>query len=213
MERWKNKHEGGTIYVIGSGKSVDFVPPELFRDAITIGVNQVFKKIPTTYLLRKETQFRQEILNQAPACTHHFWHGTGNSTERITYYRTGNNACGKRLPDFAGVPKNGLIATYSTFTTAMHLAAYMGAKTIILVGHDCCCIDDQPNFDGYHTQKTRSVQWGKDQKKAIKKYVDWLKKIEKDTVCVRDHLQKAYGCHVFSLNPFVSLRLEGHKLS
>ena len=213
MDKWRNKHKGETIYVIGSGKSLDFVSPKLFQNEITIGVNQVYKRIPTTYLLRKEVHFRNSVLNDTPAATHHFWMGKGASTQRVTYYETGVNHCHKRLPDFAGVPKNGLVASWSTLTTAMHLAAHMGAKTIILVGHDCCCIDNQSNFEGYHTRDTMAVAHGRDPKRAAQKYRRWLPQIEKDTVHVRNHLQKTYGCSIFSLNPFVSLRFEGHALS
>jgi hypothetical protein len=51
---FKNLHKGEDIYVIASGKSVDFIDNSFFENKITIGINQVYKKIKTKYLLRKE---------------------------------------------------------------------------------------------------------------------------------------------------------------
>ena len=41
---------------------------------------------------------------------------------------------------------NKLIVSGSTITTAIHLAAHMGAKYIILLGHDCGTLDGENNF-------------------------------------------------------------------
>jgi hypothetical protein len=48
----------------------------------------------------------------------------------------------------------------------MHLAAYMGAKNIILIGHDCGTLNGEPNFKDYHTDKTYKIVW-KNGKKII----------------------------------------------
>ena len=45
-------------------------------------------------------------------------------------------------------PADGLVVSHSTITSAMHLAAYMGAATVILAGHDCGALDGQLNFAG-----------------------------------------------------------------
>ena len=41
----KNKHQGEDIYVLASGKSVDFFNEDFFDNKIVIGVNQAYKKI------------------------------------------------------------------------------------------------------------------------------------------------------------------------
>ena len=40
-------------------------------------------------------------------------------------------------------------------------------------------------------------------------YINWLKKIEKDTIILKNFLIEK-NCNVYSLNPFVSFRLEGN---
>ena len=41
----KDKHKGEDIYVIASGKSIDFIDDSFFDGKILIGVNQAYKKI------------------------------------------------------------------------------------------------------------------------------------------------------------------------
>ena len=93
--------------------------------------------------------------------------------------------------------------SHSTITSGIYLAAYMGAKNIILVGHDCGTIDGQSNFTDYHTNESRL-------QKTEACYNKWLSKIELDTIVLKKFLKDKYGCNVYSLNPFVSFRLEGH---
>ena len=43
------------MYVVASGQSVDFFERDFFDGLLTIGVNQVYKRLPkVTYLVRKE---------------------------------------------------------------------------------------------------------------------------------------------------------------
>ncbi len=87
-------------------------------------------------------------------------------------------------------------------TSAIHMAAYMGAKNIILCGHDCGMLDGKNNLNGYYENlSNRTIEW----------YSSYLKKIEDQTVQVKKKMKEIYGCNVYSLNPFVSLNLEGHK--
>jgi hypothetical protein len=77
----------------------------------------------------------------------------------------------------------------------------MGAANIILVGHDCGSIDGKVNFDGYPDNLMKSESF----------YRDFLSRIERQTLMVRDRLVEVYGCRVCSLNPWVNLGLEDHK--
>ena len=104
--------------------------------------------------------------------------------------------------------ENHLVVSYSTITSGIHLAAYMGAKNIILVGHDCGKIDGESFFKDYHNEKTLSVAW-KDQ--GINGYNNFLKNIEIHTITLKKLLKKKYNCNVYSLNPFINFNLEGHK--
>ena len=63
LVEYKNKYKGQDIYVIASGKSLDFIEPDFFENKITIGINQVYKKINTTYLVRKELKLSKEVID------------------------------------------------------------------------------------------------------------------------------------------------------
>ena len=101
--------------------------------------------------------------------------------------------------------ENKLIVSYSTITTAIHLAAHMG-ENIILIGHDCGTINGEPNFSGYHTESTYKIA----HRKGKKDYINWLSKIEKQTIKLKHLLKRKYGCNVYSLNPFINFGLEGN---
>jgi len=62
LNSYENLFEGQNIYVIASGKSLDYLPTSFFEGKITIGANQVFKKFVPTYLLRKEYEMLPEIM-------------------------------------------------------------------------------------------------------------------------------------------------------
>ena len=100
-----------------------------------------------------------------------------------------------------------LVVSYSTITTAIHLAAYMGAKNILIVGHDCGTLDGECNFEGYHTDATYKIAWPS----GKSGYKNWLPKIEGDTIRLKKLLYAKYGCCVYSINPFINFGLEGHK--
>ena len=99
-----------------------------------------------------------------------------------------------------------LFVSWSTATTAIHLAYWMGAKNIILVGHDCGQINGKTHIEGYAERKDGSVDaWrGNEQQ-----YIKWLSKIEAQTISLRNFLKQEFGVNVYSINPFVSLSLEG----
>jgi hypothetical protein len=106
----------------------------------------------------------------------------------------------------SALPEKGLVVSYSTITTAIHLAAYMGAKTIILVGHDCGTLDGNMNCKNYHTPQTLGIVW-----KNPGQYANWVsQKIEGQTIQLKHMLKEKYGCSIYSLNPFINFNLEGH---
>jgi len=44
LNDFENIHKGLDIYIICSGKSLDFINNDFFNGKITIGINQVYKK-------------------------------------------------------------------------------------------------------------------------------------------------------------------------
>lgn len=72
LREFKNLHSGKDIYVVASGKSMDYIDPSFFEGKITIGINQVYKKFVTDYLVRKEGALLLEVLRQCDPKTIHF---------------------------------------------------------------------------------------------------------------------------------------------
>lgn len=216
LSKYKNIHKDEDIYVLASGKSVDFIDNTFFENKIVIGINQAFKKVECQYLLRKEHELIEEIININPNSVHFISMGAsggGNTknydyiknikNDKIVMYPHNRNTC--RVPN--NLPEeNSLLVSFSTITTGIHLAAYMGAKNIILIGHDCGTLNGECNFIGYHTEETYKFAW----KNGKKDYENWLKVIENQTVQVRKLLKDKYNCNIYSLNPFINFGLEGN---
>tara|TARA_Y100000389_G_C17312260_1_gene438608 strand:- start:138 stop:830 length:693 start_codon:yes stop_codon:yes gene_type:complete len=221
---YKDIHKDKDIYVIGSGSSCDFIEESFFENKITIGINQVYKKFKTTYLVRKDFSMLEESINIKDVNTVLFVSigGCGKKKNKknkeyidknysndksIVIYDHNNNSGAPRFritsDKLNKLNNDQLIVSHSTITTGIYLAAYMGAKNIILVGHDCGTIDGKSNFKNYHIKTSR-----KQRKNAYNK---WLHAIEKDTIILKNELKNRYNCNVYSINPFVSFNLEGHK--
>lgn len=210
----KNTHKDEDIYILASGKSVDFYNEDFFDGKIVIGVNQAYKKIWCDYLVRKEVKFIKESLET-------------ESLVIVSEYDSGNlNTGGEKLNtnkvdhdnlyffehldnlhtkiDTSVFGSDKIVVSFSTITSAIHIAAYMGAKNIILIGHDCGTIDGEMTFKGYYDsiKDTPWTDW--------KQYKNWLKVIEGQTKIVKEQVKKHYGANVVSMLPFVSLNLENH---
>tara|TARA_Y100000768_G_scaffold383241_1_gene365025 strand:+ start:323 stop:1240 length:918 start_codon:yes stop_codon:yes gene_type:complete len=298
LKDFKNIHENEDIYVLASGKSVDFIDNSFFENKIIIGINQVYKKIPCQYLVRKDAEGMEEIIKKNKDTIHFISKGscgdlrperitkTANKlkkvdTQNVVLYNHNNNECERKKcelkkpepnddnavetnsldikgcywktqsnstiywsnsstdikPDVQfksgdhffnhrsenGFPKNwknirtifkiilpteenSLYVSFSTITTGIHLAAHMGAKNIILVGHDCGTLNGECNFTGYHTKQTMGLNWRGNEKG----YEKWLLDIEGVTIELKKTLQEKYGCNICSLNPFINFNLEGN---
>lgn len=222
LKVFKNCHVGEDIYILASGKSVDFIDKSFFKNKIIIGVNQAYKKCVCKYLLRKEAKYMNEVINANDKKTIHFVsEGDCGSTDTQNKKNT-QNALNKvdtsnvvlyphnknmSATPITSLPQDDmLIVSFSTITTAIHLAAYMGAKNIILVGHDCGTINGECNFEGYHNNETYKVA----HTKGKEGYVLWLKMIENNTIQLKKLLIEKYGCNIYSLNPFINFNLEGN---
>jgi len=216
LKEFKDIHKGKDIYILASGKSVDFISNDFFNGKIVIGINQAYKKVKCKYLLRKEYKLLGEVIKLNPNTIHFISKGNcgGNNNINLNYIIQNklnkvvvydHNPNNHILPSF--LPKsNMLVVSFSTITTGIHLAAYMGAKNIILVGHDCGTIDGECNFKDYHTENTYKIVW----RNGKKDYINWLKQIENQTIQLKSLLKKEYNCNIYSLNPFINFNLEGH---
>lgn len=203
----ENKHKGKDIWIVAAGPTMNYVHKDFFENKISIGVNQVYKKFKTTYLLRKEEAFIEEAsLQGIPLIISRYKSSaiTLGKNPEVGDYVFDHKGFTKGCGDTSVISKNSklIVISNSTITSAMHVGAIMGASNLIICGHDCGTLDDESRFKGYN--------------EAImgdEAYREWLKIIQKESIAVREKLSQVYGCHMYSLSPFIGLNMEGHVIS
>lgn len=213
----KDKHLNEDIYIIASGASMDHIDPSFFEGKTTIGINQVYKKFKCTYLVRKEVKHIQPSLATGSiVIVSEFDSGNLNSGDHklntnkvehpnLYYFEHLDNLHDQVDTSVIREDSNKMVVSFSTITTAMHIAAYMGAFNIILCGHDAGVLDGKMNFEKY-SDSIADTPW-----QSWDQYRNWLKVIEGQTLKVKQALQSIYDLNIVSINPFINFGLEGHK--
>lgn len=207
ITKLKNLLEGHDIYVIASGPSAGYIAPQFFDNKYAIGVNNVWLRFPNVdWVVRKEFNNNEHPSVPQGKPLIMAKHACGSLSRNVNRYDGGewyvfehenNNLV---APDLTVIGTDKIIVSYSTITSAMHIAAYMGAYNIILVGHDCGWLDGKSNIDGYPPPIATDAE-----------YIHFLNSIEPQTLAIRQVLNEVYGVNIYSLNPFVNFGLEGHE--
>lgn len=217
----KDRHKGEDIYVVAAGASGNFLDPAFFEGKTVIGINRVFMHFPCTYAVFKEYCPRAHAALRAGSCIPVVARGdSGNLTmgrrqKNTLFFRDAGTCFFDHLENMhdrvdlspIGADDGKLVVSWSSITSAMHLAALMGARNIILVGHDCGLLDGKATVDGYY-ESLKESPW-----EDAAQYNQWLGRIESQTLEVKRALKSAYGCNTVSLNPFVNFGLERHRYS
>lgn len=208
----KDAHKNKDVYVLGSGATLNFVDPDFFKNKITICVNEVGQAyLPKTkYVLSKHHPEAIRHAEQMP------------KTKVIVSFGDCGNQYAKTLPDLPNLyafhhkqnmcqlanvkrdwpdQETGLYVSWSSITSAMHFAAYLGAKNIILVGHDC------GELDGKTWVKDYGYESGNPSEMAEAKQRNYA--FEDQSIAVKQKLKELYNCNIYSLNPFINYNLEG----
>lgn len=214
LKDFHNKHKDEDIYVIGSGPTCDYIDQSFLDGKISIGTNQTYRKYNTTYTVRKEHNLLDETIenyNGTIFVAKHHCGGTANKSIDLSKYQNNCKLCvyehlnNKLKIDIKAFDKENLLCvSYSTITTAIHLAYHMGAKNILLIGVDHGTIDGKFTFDGYY-RDIKETPWSNWQE-----YKNWLKLLDSDTATIAKKI-RSLGVNIYSINPFINLRLEGHK--
>jgi len=199
----ENKHLGEDIFVVGGGRTVDYYPRDAFQGRTIIAVNQAGRKVDATYTVRKENATAGEGV---PVIASRHVAGMPGSGENRADYVFDHNANLLDKINTEGCHPYGekLIVSWSTITSAIHLAAFMGAGSVFLVGHDCAVLDGGATFKGYYD--------GVDALTSPGDYAAWLSKIGGQTAFMRDYLRDRYQANLFTLSPFIGLKHEGHEI-
>lgn len=210
------RHNGETIYIVGSGASMRVFPVDFLADKITIGLNMAWKNAPTTYgitihsdlnipeFLQGEegrpditwiTSFDKSKRNltdkQLSHAVEHFYffrfEGRAGTAKRGEPSEVG------RMLEWVREPVDDHLYIWSSIAqTAVNLAANMGAKNIVLVGCDNCSL--MGNHHG-HRQHTRWKGAAPDHRYG--QYYEGLAEIRS--------VLRERGVEVLSMTPFLGL--------
>lgn len=212
IDELRDIHKGKDIWVIAAGASMNYVNPSFFENKITVGVNRVCKNFKCDYVVAKDGRGFKKILSSLEKNNKLVLskHESGNLHQNLNnvefeHFIFEHPAKPNEDPILECIIKESsqIVVSYSTITSAIHFAAFLGAKNIIICGHDCGTIDGDSTIKNYYGE-IAPVQGTESQ------YVHWLSKIENHTVAVCHTIQLQYGCNIHSLNPFINFGLEGH---
>lgn len=202
LESFRDAYKGQTIWVLGSGGSIDFLDPSFFDDKVCVGVNFVGKSFGLANYFTF-SHYHLDSLEMAESSRFVFTpkkqHGdkeewSGELPANMVLFNTNSGSPGHSFDPFGkDNPTDGLMIGNSSIHGAIHLAAYMGAKHIVLVGADCGRLDGVDRFSGYVPGDN---PWSEYNKKLI---------------VMKRWIFENFGAAVYSLNPFVNFNLEGHK--
>lgn len=212
LETLKDKHAGSTIWVFGSGASVGYLSPRFFDDKLCIATNLIadYFDLKSYYLF---THYHYNVLENLEkpgmlaAVTHDVcssrWHperaklpseGCVKDDGHVIYnYLTDRVPKGGAFDPYKHAKKDEIVFGSSSIHGSMHLAAFMGASNIVLVGADCGSIDGQHRIDKY---PVGHQPWDT---------------YNQHLMLMKSWLKDNFSVEVYSLNPFVNFNLEGHK--
>ena len=189
----KNVHSGEDIWVLASGPSMNYIDPSFFENKLTIGVNRIVAYFNCDYVVTKDpTGFEKIQKHLGNGSLIISKHRAGEIRKRETeidcdhYYFTHPGKIPIQQPNLNCVGTDDIVVSWSTLTSAIHMAAYMGAKNIILCGHDCGTIDGEATIKEYYKSATPA-------QKTIQSYVEWVSNdIEAHTVALKRRLKEVY---------------------
>jgi hypothetical protein len=207
-------HEGETIWVFGSGASIQFLDPAFFDDKVCVATNLIAQQFPLReyYLFSHYHPAVKRHLND-PGMVLAVTHDLCSTRWSSSYdYGEGEWCFGRTPPAHVVINEltfrepigssfnpsrhnrdGELVFGSSSIHGSMHLAAHMGARNIVLVGADCGTIDNMHRVEGYPAGHT-----------------PW-QLYDNHLIAMKKWLGQKYGARVYSLNPFVNFNLEGHK--
>ena len=198
----ENSILGQDAYVVGGGKSLDFYPKGFFDGRFVLAVNQASRIVPADYIVRKEFTGK----SVTPVIASEYMAGCLDASKNEADFIFEHNHNTLSEIDEGNLHPHGekIIVSWSTITSAIHLAVFMGARAVFLVGHDCATLDGEQVAKGYYDGVNRFT--------AEQDYSEWLAKIAPQTAFLRDYLMKEYQVPLVTLSPFIGLKHEGHEI-
>lgn len=202
-----NVHKDETIWVLGSGSSLEHIDPRLFDDKTVIATNFAGTTADIEWFYSvshhhsdadRIAQLRPDLIvftpeieqlppqDRSPARA---------SEPNVVFAPTTSQHYANFNPfDHWPIDDDRLVVGPTSLHMAMHLAVYMGAAQIILVGADCGAFDTASRISNY-PDPNGHLHFGL-----------WTRTLEAMANKIR-----SLGVPVYSLNPWVTPALEGHR--
>ena len=198
-------HDGETLWVLGSGPSLNYIDGAFFDDKVTVSTNFSARALGIhPHYAFSHYHHNAESLLADSSCvvtierdttTQSLWQDEqphhlvlaptqydkppGSAWNPITSHKPGLDQIAYGSSSLHG---------------AMHLAAHLGASYIMLVGADCGQIDGADRVKDYQVQGGHTLWQLYDRHHQL----------------MKQYLEQEYPVKVHSLNPFINLNLEGH---
>jgi hypothetical protein len=201
---------------VGTGTSLRVFPLDLLAGKVTIGLNQAWKVVPTTYAITmmprlnipefiagesprpeitwitKPSKIREQCnAEETSHANTHFFGFENDGRASITGLDEPSEA--GRVLDWVRRPNPEKLYLWTSISqSAMNLAANMGARNIILVG-----CDNAPLGENHHAHDQHTMWKGEDPSIRYMQYYEGVAE-------VRGALRER-GVNVVSMSPFVKL--------
>lgn len=198
-------HDGETLWVLGSGPSLNYIEGSFFDDKVTVSTNFSARAlgVKPDYAFSHYHHNAESLLADSSCVvtierdtiTQSLWQDEqphhlvlaptqydkppGSAWNPITSHKPGLDQIAYGSSSLHG---------------AMHLAAHLGASYIMLVGADCGQIDGADRVKDYQVQNGHTLWQLYDRHHQL----------------MKQYLENTYPVKVHSLNPFINLNLEGH---
>ena len=197
------------IYVVGSGRSLQYIRKDFWKDKITIGINGIYKYYPVKYGITQHTSLIKEMIEAGviAICPEYDMAMYNRPREILdgdfylfkhvdnTLYDFSERHTGYTEIDLSDFDNPETLVVGGVTTSAIHLAYKMCATSIILVGIDGGDLDGKRNPDEYPPVIATAYMHTYEMQPQI------------DLIC--NEIRKR-GVGVYSLNPFNNFQLEKH---
>lgn len=206
--------DSSDIYVLGSGATVSHINPSFFIGKHVIATNGIADRLGlydmpidldthTHYIYGEALELAAKYPDHVLFCPERD-QGFGDKApedapENIVFYPHKNTDYNFDVDTMWPDNKEALLVGSTSLHGSMHLAAHMGASTIILVGADCGTLDGETNDKGYKSGNL-----------VTSDSRQWLERWEMHLREVKRKIKEEYSVEIYSLNPFVNPNMEGH---
>ena len=156
-----------TAYIVGSGKSMDYIDEELFADKYVIGVNKTFYKFGKwmdALVVHHVGQFVQDAINRPDLDVFVAEHEMGYyNKQKPVYdgdyylYKHPDQRSWQKYDPVNETDMDTLMVGGTTVINAIGLAYWMGFSSVVLCGCDGKAINNCTNYDGYHDYSDPSI--------------------------------------------------------